>query len=403
MSINIKPDEMKLHRSISSMFHLSDDGSTHYLLAFGVLDLGTSFSPPSVRGYVFCQNEPDYITCPFILNRTTDADFIVGAIKVFNDQAYFHGVHAGLVKDFKGGAENVPCTLWTSIWCSSDTVLAVNELKDTETAKLLTNFNTILAGTPLFKEAMLKDSKALEKWCEKKYSVNVANAITYRAKRACKLSKSRAETSGDKNENADSAKEPKEAAAAFRSSMLSWAKYYDPPFLDRFIVVNDSDRETTKNVLEKAKIDTFVKEQLLDAYCDYCQMLDGVANEISCATTPFKELLVKLATPTQPPAPEGRPRRLPMTKRDVFDAAAAPAAAADDDDSDNDDVDDGAGDAADKTVAADAKADAAEGPGKRKGRPAKHVRCKVKPVPLYHPPSIATLATRLSSPDPLPS
>ena len=103
MSINIKPDEMKLHRSISSMFHLSDDGSTHYLLAFGVLDLGTSFSPPSVRGYVFCQNEPDYITCPFILNRTTDADFIVGAIKVFNDQAYFHGVHAGLVKDFKGG------------------------------------------------------------------------------------------------------------------------------------------------------------------------------------------------------------------------------------------------------------------------------------------------------------
>ena len=42
MSINIKPDEMKLHRSISSMFHLSDDGSTHYLLAFGVLDLGTS-------------------------------------------------------------------------------------------------------------------------------------------------------------------------------------------------------------------------------------------------------------------------------------------------------------------------------------------------------------------------
>ena len=46
MSINIKPDEMKLHRSISSMFHLSDDGLSHYLLAFGVLELGTS---PSAR------------------------------------------------------------------------------------------------------------------------------------------------------------------------------------------------------------------------------------------------------------------------------------------------------------------------------------------------------------------
>ena len=92
---------------------------------------------------------------------------------------------------------------------------------------------------------MLKDSKALEKWCEKKYSVNVANAITYRAKRACKLSKSRAETSGDANENADGAKDAKESATAFRSSMLLLAKYYDAPFLDRFIVVNDSDPEAT--------------------------------------------------------------------------------------------------------------------------------------------------------------
>ena len=48
MSVSIKPEDVKVHRSIASIFNLSDDTGTHYLTSFALLGLGTSYSP-SVR------------------------------------------------------------------------------------------------------------------------------------------------------------------------------------------------------------------------------------------------------------------------------------------------------------------------------------------------------------------
>ena len=100
MAVSLKPEEVKVHRSIASIFHLSDDNLTHYLTAFALLEVGTSYSTP-VRGYTFCQAAPDYITCPFVIKRTTDVDFIVGALKVFGEQLFFHGISSPNVKSFK--------------------------------------------------------------------------------------------------------------------------------------------------------------------------------------------------------------------------------------------------------------------------------------------------------------
>ena len=101
MSINLKPEEVKLHTSFASVFNLTG--------AFALTAIGTAHSA-GVRGYAWCQEEPDYITCPFVLKRTTDIDFIVGAIKVFGSQTYFFGVPAHLVKDFTGTSAVVPVT-----------------------------------------------------------------------------------------------------------------------------------------------------------------------------------------------------------------------------------------------------------------------------------------------------
>ena len=144
MAVSIKPEEVKVHRSIASIFHLSDDSLSHYMTAFALLEVGTSYSAP-VRGYTFCQAEPDYITCPFVIKRTTEVDFIVGALKVFGEQLFFHGISAPNVKDFKSKPNSdAPLTAWTSIKVSSDTLLDVDELAYTETAKLKSNFEAIL-------------------------------------------------------------------------------------------------------------------------------------------------------------------------------------------------------------------------------------------------------------------
>lgn len=292
MSVSIKPEDVKVHRSIASIFNLSDDTGTHYLTSFALLGLGTSYSP-SVRGFTFCHEEPDYITCPFVIKRTTDVDFVVGALKVFGDQAFFHGISAPVVKSFKDSPNSVvPQTIWTSIKVSSDTLLTVEELADTETAKLKTNFDMILKGTTVFVGAGIKDIKSLEKWSERGFSMNFKAVLTAREKRLCKQNKERGQVSRDNDENTGGAAEAKEVAAGLRKNLLSWAKYYDVPFLDRFIVVAEGKRDEAEAAINRMPKH---KEELLDALQEYCLMLDNMSQEISCATTPFKAILEKLA------------------------------------------------------------------------------------------------------------
>ena len=68
MSINLKPDEVKLHPSFASIFHLTDDTTGHFVGAFALTAIGTAHSA-GVKGYAFCQEAPDFITCPFVLHR----------------------------------------------------------------------------------------------------------------------------------------------------------------------------------------------------------------------------------------------------------------------------------------------------------------------------------------------
>ena len=41
MSINLKPEEVKLHGSISSVFYLTDDTAGYYIGAFALTNIGT--------------------------------------------------------------------------------------------------------------------------------------------------------------------------------------------------------------------------------------------------------------------------------------------------------------------------------------------------------------------------
>ena len=63
MSINLKPDEVKLHPSFASIFNLTDDTTGHFVGAFALTAIGTAHSA-GVKGYAFCQEAPDFITCP---------------------------------------------------------------------------------------------------------------------------------------------------------------------------------------------------------------------------------------------------------------------------------------------------------------------------------------------------
>ena len=295
MGICIKADEVKVHASISSIFHLADDGDTHFILAILLSELGTTFNA-NVRGYTFCQEKPDYITCPFKVTRTTGSTFIVGAIKIYQGQLYLVGAPAHIVKDFSGATDTA--NLFSSVKVTSESLVEVEELLDTETAKLKTNFDTMIQGYKLFSDAKLKDGRALEAHCEKKYEVNARATLTEREKRALKLAKERATTAADPKESAAGAKEAKEKAAAVRTAMLSWAKYYDVPVLQRFITVPDGKREETLAALEGQPN----AEELKDALNEYCQMLDSAGEQINNAVTPFKEFLQKMPTPQQPPA-----------------------------------------------------------------------------------------------------
>ena len=295
MGICIKADEVKVHASISSIFHLADDGDTHFILAILLSELGTTFNA-SVRGYTFCQEKPDYITCPFKVTRTTGSTFIVGAIKIYQGHLYLVGAPAHIVKDFSSATDTA--NLFSSVKVTSESLLEVEELLDTETAKLKTNFDAMIQGNKLFTDAKLKDGSALEAHCEKKYEVNARATLTDREKRALKLSKERATTALDPKESAAGAKEAKEKAAAVKTAILSWAKYYDVPVLQRFITVPDDKREETLAGLEGQPN----AEELKDALNEYCQMLDSAGEQINNAVTPFKEFLEKMPTPQQPPA-----------------------------------------------------------------------------------------------------
>ena len=322
MSINLKPDEVKLHPSFASIFHLTDDTTGHFVGAFALTAIGTAHSA-GVKGYAFCQEAPDFISCPFVLKRTTDVDFIVGAIKIFGAQTYFFGVPAHLVKDFTGTSADVSVTMFTSIKVTSDTVLSLDDLQDTESCKLKSVFDTILKGTAIFSEVNIKDSKGLEKWCDRSYSANIKATLTAREKRACKNAKDRAEPSGDSLENPAAAMEAKAAAATLRTNMLSWAPYYNLAFYHRFIIVEDGKRDEAMANLEGV----VHQEELQDALVDYLQMLDATGAEISVATTPFKDLLNKMTTPA-PTAPAPRARRAATAPRAVFGADAADATTA---------------------------------------------------------------------------
>lgn len=295
MGVCIKADEVKVHASISSIFHLADDGDTHFVLAILLSELGTTFNA-NVRGYTFCQEKPDYITCPFKVTRTTGSTFIVGAIKIYQGQLYLVGAPAHIVKDFTGATDTA--NLFSSVKVTSETLLEVEELLDTETAKLKTNFDAMIQGYKLFTDAKLKDGRALEAHCEKKYEVNAKSTLTEREKRALKLAKERATTAADPSESAAGAKEAKEKAAAIRTAMLSWAQYYNVPVMERFIVVQDGKREEALAALEGQPNE----EELKDALNEYCQMLDSASEQINIAVTPFKEFLRKMPTPQQPPA-----------------------------------------------------------------------------------------------------
>ena len=315
MGICIKADEVKVHASISSIFHLADDGDTHFILAILLSELGTTFNA-NVRGYTFCQEKPDYITCPFKVTRTTGSTFIVGAIKIYQGQLYLVGAPAHIVKDFTGATDTA--NLFSSVKVTSESLVEVEELLDTETAKLKTNFDAMIQGNKLFSDAKLKDGRALEAHCEKKYEVNARATLTEREKRALKLAKERATTAADPKESAAGAKEAKEKATAVRTAMLSWAKYYDVPVLQRFITVPDGKREEALAALEGQPN----AEELKDALNEYCQMLDSAGEQINNAVTPFKEFLQKMPTPQQPPASAESAGRRPSRAR----TASAPRA-----------------------------------------------------------------------------
>lgn len=55
-----------------------------------------------------------------VQQRTTDIDFVVGAIKVFSDQAYYYGVPAETVNNFKEGADRT--AMWSSLKLSSESL-----------------------------------------------------------------------------------------------------------------------------------------------------------------------------------------------------------------------------------------------------------------------------------------
>lgn len=297
MGICIKADEVKVHASISSIFHLADDGDTHFILAILLSELGTTFNA-NVRGYTFCQEKPDYITCPFKVTRTTGSTFIVGAIKIYQGQLYLVGAPAHIVKDFSGATDTA--NLFSSVKVTSESLVEVEELLDTETAKLKTNFDAMIQGYKLFSDAKLKDGRALEAHCEKKYEVNAKATLSHRAREAsaqagqgARHDRGRPEGERRGREGGEGEGRRGEDGDAFVGEVLRRAG---------LAALHHRAGRQARGDLGGAGGAAQRRGAQGRAQREYCQMLDSAGEQINNAVTPFKEFLQKMPTPQQPPA-----------------------------------------------------------------------------------------------------
>ena len=112
-------------------------------------------------------SDPKLCCCPFVLHRSEGGDLIVGAFKHRGDVAYFYGVPAERVKSFKEPvlpARFEEESTWLTVKVSSAMVRSISVLENTESAKLLDNFEAIMKLTSIFKAVKLISAKVTAKW-----------------------------------------------------------------------------------------------------------------------------------------------------------------------------------------------------------------------------------------------
>ena len=116
------------------------------------------------------------------------------------------------VKTFEAPAQGKDIqeeVLWLSVKITSETLVSVCELVDTETAKLKTNFEKILACSPLFKQYGMTSVKKLEAHSQQSYEKNVKKLLQQLEIRLRKVAKENATTANDTAESGGQGEEAK--------------------------------------------------------------------------------------------------------------------------------------------------------------------------------------------------
>lgn len=280
------------------------------------------------------KKEIAYDMFPLVLKQAEQEDFIVAAIKSMGERRAYYGVRAGLVAAFKAPAKAADFhveAFWSLVLVTHNINRGMTLLENTETAPLKTNFEKILALTPIFKENGVTTVKKMAEWAGKPYSMLL--------KKVCDRGEKSERADMKKNGNASFDK-PTEASKEggvdvharweeIGNKMKSYSVYYDIPLSERLICLStDVFADRRVEVLNSYKENHGFDEQRLEVlsrgFDEFKRKTDTVQALVG-KLTPLKVLLQEHKVPeTQKGADEE-----PSPPREAPGSASKPATRSD--------------------------------------------------------------------------
>ena len=342
--IDVNPEERRLVHDLASLISVTDPMLECYFTIQAAVVDNTDLFSTGVPGHKISASDPQYCCCPFVLHRREGGDIIVGAFKHRGGVVYYYGVPSERVKSFKPPV--LPAVFdeestWLTAKVSSSMACSISVLENTESAKLLDNFNEILKLTSIFKAVKLSSSKAMAKWAGQTAFTTVVKAVMTAAEGRARIAAKAKGLAAGPREGQDVSQgggvDARDRWTSARASLLKQAEFYAFAFAERFFTMENADALAACVAdLEKHPL----KEWLLPGLAAHAAALRSKGFEAAPPQTPLKQLL-----------------ELPPPKPTAAAAAAAAAADADDDDDDDDDdAEDAAATATTKDAAAPATA-----------------------------------------------
>ena len=246
--IDVNPEERRLVHDLASLISVTDPMLECYFTIQAAVVDNTDLFSTGVPGHKISASDPQYCCCPFVLHRREGGDIIVGAFKHRGGVVYYYGVPSERVKSFKPPV--LPAVFdeestWLTAKVSSSMACSISVLENTESAKLLDNFNEILKLTSIFKAVKLSSSKAMAKWAGQTAFTTVVKAVMTAAEGRARIAAKAKGLAAGPREGQDVSQgggvDARDRWTSARASLLKQAEFYAFAFAERFFTMENAD------------------------------------------------------------------------------------------------------------------------------------------------------------------